>query len=217
MTISEFSGEFSWLSNFHLSMIVHDGRWYFSSEHVYQSAKTDDFSWKERIRTASTPGKAKRLGSKCPIRNDWQLIKLDVMRKCIYAKFKQNQCLGDKLVATGDEYIEEGNTWGDKFWGTVDGIGENWLGRIIMDVREKLIEEKEIKEKVNNILCLDLKDIEKMPLNVLTDNMKALSSELLSSETDIEDNETDIEAKAVFLAKMTQELLMIISVNRELW
>lgn len=42
---------------------------------------------------------------------------------------------------TIDEHLEEGNTWGDTTWGTVNGIGENRLGRILMKVRKKLQEE----------------------------------------------------------------------------
>lgn len=54
------------------------------------------------------------------------------------AKFSQNEELRDRLLATGDEYLEEGNTWGDRIWGTVNGICENRLGKILMRVREEL-------------------------------------------------------------------------------
>ena len=36
--------------------------------------------------------------------------------------------------------IVEGNTWGDVFWGVCNGIGENHLGNILMDVRDEIIE-----------------------------------------------------------------------------
>ena len=49
--------------------------------------------------------------------------------------------LKEKLLATGDEHLEEGNTWGDTTWGTVNGIGENRLGKILMKVRNELQEE----------------------------------------------------------------------------
>lgn len=54
------------------------------------------------------------------------------------AKFSQNEELRNRLIETGDEHLEEGNTWGDRIWGTVNGIGENRLGKILMRVREKL-------------------------------------------------------------------------------
>lgn len=30
----------------------------------------------------------------------------------------------------------EENNWGDKFWGTVNGVGENHLGKILMRIRD---------------------------------------------------------------------------------
>ena len=35
--------------------------------------------------------------------------------------------------------IEERNCWNDRYWGTVDGIGENNLGKILMSVRDILL------------------------------------------------------------------------------
>ena len=32
------------------------------------------------------------------------------------------------------------NIWGDHLWGSVNGIGKNWLGRILMQVRAELKE-----------------------------------------------------------------------------
>lgn len=42
------------------------------------------------------------------------------------------------LLATGNCHLVEGNNWGDYFWGSVNGHGENHLGRILMDIRAKL-------------------------------------------------------------------------------
>lgn len=60
------------------------------------------------------------------------------MREIVEAKFEQNEDLKVKLLETGDEHLEEGNTWEDRIWGTVNGVGENRLGRILMQVRELL-------------------------------------------------------------------------------
>ena len=42
------------------------------------------------------------------------------------------------LLATGEEYLVEGNTWGDKYWGVCGGIGLNHLGKLLMQVRDEL-------------------------------------------------------------------------------
>lgn len=51
--------------------------------------------------------------------------------------------LQEKLLATGNAYLEEGNTWGDRIWGTVNGEGENRLGKILMQVRQEIQKEKQ--------------------------------------------------------------------------
>lgn len=71
------------------------------------------------------------------MRKDWEQIKISLMREIVQAKFEQNPQLKDMLLATGNAYLEEGNTWGDRTWETVNGIGANHLGRILMDVREE--------------------------------------------------------------------------------
>jgi len=62
------------------------------------------------------------------------------MEEIVRAKFTQNECLREMLLATGDAVLEEGNTWNDTFWGVhlKNGQGQNHLGRILMKVREEL-------------------------------------------------------------------------------
>ena len=62
---------------------------------------------------------------------------LDVVR----AKFDQHPDLAQKLLATGDEELVEGNDWGDIYWGVYKGRGNNMLGKILMRVRAELREE----------------------------------------------------------------------------
>jgi predicted NAD-dependent protein-ADP-ribosyltransferase YbiA (DUF1768 family) len=60
------------------------------------------------------------------------------MSDLVEQKFKLNSKLRAQLLATGNEWLEETNTWGDTFWGVCNGVGQNWLGAILMSVREKL-------------------------------------------------------------------------------
>ena len=50
--------------------------------------------------------------------------------------------LRDKLIATGDAYIEETNNWGDEFWGVCHGFGENMLGKILMEIRKEIVDDR---------------------------------------------------------------------------
>ena len=79
---------------------------------------------------------------------NWEYRKLIVMKNLVYLKFAENEDLKQKLLSTGNEYIEEGNWWGDTYWGVCTNkkynhVGENQLGKILMEVRQMLINEKE--------------------------------------------------------------------------
>ena len=116
-----------------------------TAEHLYQSGKTFDQGWKDRIMSADTPGQAKRLGRNCPLRSDWgkEKVRIDVMMGILAWKFAPNRHpdLWAKLKATGNATLIEGNNWGDRFWGaTWDGqrwVGRNELGKLLMYIRDE--------------------------------------------------------------------------------
>lgn len=136
--IAGFKGEFRFLSNFWPAVVELDGLFYNSVEHAYQAAKTLDETQRQTIRESSKPGDAKKLGQKIIIRPDWEQVKLQVMESLVRQKFTNDLALKDKLVSTGDEEIEETNTWGDVFWGVCQGVGTNHLGKILMKIRAEL-------------------------------------------------------------------------------
>lgn len=136
MSISQFRGEYAFLSNFYERPLIYEGIRYPTAEHAYQAAKTPSDTWEWRIGNAKTAGLAKRLGRQCPIHPDWEDRKIDVMRAVLKAKFEDPQLLA-KLEATAPQVLVEGNTWGDRFWGQCPvGTGENWLGRLLMEIRD---------------------------------------------------------------------------------
>lgn len=137
--IDRFDGtEYRFLSNFWHSPVEMDGLIYPTVEHAYQAAKCAILGDRKFIQEAKTPAKAKMLGQIVKMVSDWEEIKVDVMRGLLYKKFVAGHSLARQLLATGDAYLEEGNTWGDRFWGTVNGEGKNWLGTLLMEVRESL-------------------------------------------------------------------------------
>src|SRR5207247_2367670 len=109
-----------------------------SVEHAYQSAKsvlTDD---RRRIATMPTPAEAKKEGRKLTLRPDWDRVKFQVMEDCVRYKFTHHPELRQRLLATGQTPLEEGNDWGDRIWGVYQGQGENRLGKILMKIRAEL-------------------------------------------------------------------------------
>ena len=151
--IDSFNEDYAFLSNFYpitIKGISNDNLSYATVEHYYQAMKTIDKYARRLVATASTPMKAKNIGRKLRLRKDWDNIKYDVMKKAIHAKFS-DPTLRDKLLATGDAYLEEGNYWHDNIWGNCSCdackniIGQNWLGKILMEERAQLKKTQSIK------------------------------------------------------------------------
>lgn len=125
------------LSNFYVSTIYVDKKPFPTVEHAYQSYKTLDESARELIRKSKTPADAKKLGRCVALRPDWDNVKISLMKSFLKQKF-ENPFLSHKLLETGDAELIHKNTWNDRFWGVCRGVGENWLGRLLMEVREEL-------------------------------------------------------------------------------
>lgn len=138
MKIENFGGEYEFLSNFYEVPVRYE-YFYGSAEAAYQAQKATNLADKLEFLNY-TPKKAKRRARKILIRADWDAVKISFMRDIVFAKFIQNPYLAAKLLATGNAEIVEGNYWHDTFWG-VDaetGVGENNLGKILMEVRAGL-------------------------------------------------------------------------------
>ena len=135
--INLFRGEHRFLSNF---FIEPDGS---CVEMEYQAAKAINPQDVAFIMSSSTPGKAKRRGRSITLWPQWEGMKLKVMLRLVRAKFS-DEAMKKLLLATGDEELIEGNTWGDTYWGRCNNAGMNWLGRILMQVRKELKESKEV-------------------------------------------------------------------------
>ncbi len=136
--IDSFTGEYRFLSNFHLCRVRYRNVTYRSAEHAYQCSKTLNTMERCGIRNATTPAGAKKLGRRATLRKDWDATKVKVMRAIVKNKFEQNARPKRLLLATENEQLVEGNQWHDTFWGVCNGEGENHLGRILMAVRGKL-------------------------------------------------------------------------------
>lgn len=151
--ITSFTGQYHFLSSFHERSFIFDNREWPTAEHPFQVAKAwPDYTVMEWIRSAHTPGEAKKRGRSVRLRPDWDHIKRQVMMKIQLAKFDQPD-LRKQLIATGDAQLIEGNSWGDDYWGCVpsekrprivmplwglnqEWAGYNWLGLELMMIKE---------------------------------------------------------------------------------
>lgn len=136
--IKEFRGEYSWLSNFADVEIIFEGDSYRSVENAYMAAKSSDPAWRTFCQ-AQTAAACKKASKDIELRPDWEESKKLYMWAFLWQKFNKPS-YKERLLATGDQNIIEGNFWNDKYWGIClkDFEGENWLGRLIMNIRLKI-------------------------------------------------------------------------------
>lgn len=146
-----FVGKGTWseyLSNFYEYWIVVDGYEYRTVEHYYQAMKTLDAECRDLIRIASTPGEAKLLGRKAPLRTDWEFIKYDVMLKALREKFRGEKTFLNSFLRDFSGPIVEWNTWHDRIWGVCTcsrcgKTGQNLLGKALEQIRREILNDDE--------------------------------------------------------------------------
>lgn len=121
----------------------------FTAEALYQACRFPHLPDIQKIIIGQhSPMTAKMKGK--PFRNqtraDWNLLRTKIMRWCLRVKLAQHyEVFGDLLLQTGDLPIVEQSSK-DDFWGAkiqYDDvlIGENILGRLLMQLRERLLHE----------------------------------------------------------------------------
>jgi len=132
-----------WASNFYHSPLTFEGIRYDTAEAAFQSAKTTDMLVRQVFgERLVTPGKAKQMGRKLPLREDWERVKDDVMLDVLRAKFAADTLATYLLLHTDD--LIEWTMWHDNYWGVClcgrrdcHG-GMNRLGSLLGQVRREL-------------------------------------------------------------------------------
>ena len=139
--------EYGFLSNFERTGFKDDqGIWWPTNEHFYQAHMTQDEVVRKYIREAPHAWYTMILGRNIKKGHerefsDTKNFKLQLMLDGLRLKF-QNLNLKKKLLDTGNAVLHEDDTafWPpekqDKFWGIV---GEDWLGKLLMQVRDELL------------------------------------------------------------------------------
>ena len=152
-------------SNFYPCSFTEEGKVWKNSEQCFMAKKAEyfkDMEILEEILKAETPEKAKKLGRK--VKNfdaeKWSKVCFDKMYDAVYAKFSQNNDLKELLLSSdfeGKSFVEGSPfdaIWGVKMdWRNPDidneenWKGENLLGKVLTEIRDKFLEENE--QKIN--------------------------------------------------------------------
>lgn len=136
--INRFKGEYDFLSNRFPCRFIWRGLEYRSAEAAFQSSKCVEESERKTYAGCSTD-KALLKGKDQTPYPEWEEERLVIMESILQAKFEQNSTLKEKLKATGRCILVNGNNKQETYWGVdlYSWIGENHLGKIIMNIRDK--------------------------------------------------------------------------------
>lgn len=134
-------------TNFFGSQVYVDGIIWPTSEHYYQSMKfTNNSTLRNTILEAATPRGAFTIAQNNAafVDKDWKQRRLDTMIKVVWLKFNQHDDLKELLLTTDKKILVENAGKNDAFYGAGgDYKGQNWLGCILMAVRNRLALPKE--------------------------------------------------------------------------
>lgn len=132
--------EYGCFSNFYrVKFVDNHGTIWQSSEHYYQAHKyiSSDIEYAWLVHQAKTPKEAATLGRSGNLRDDWESVKINVMKRALWYKFNQHEKLRKKLLNTGDATLIESSPY-DSYWGEGrDKQGLNMLGQLLMQLRSK--------------------------------------------------------------------------------
>jgi len=126
------------------SFFLDDKEWS-TAEHYFQAMKFEgtDKEHFEKIRVSVSAKQARKLGrSKFKsIRDDWAKVKRVVMTRALYTKCRTHNDVAQLLLDSHERKILENSQY-DYYWGCGrDRRAENIYGKVLMDVRAKLLEE----------------------------------------------------------------------------
>lgn len=136
INVKKFEDEFEFLNMFYNCKITIGKLTYLNAYAAYIASKCKNENDK-RAFTRLSGIKAKKKSKSISIRDDWELVKVDVMKEIQKAKFDQNPELKDKLLNI-DGTIENLVMNSDTFWckNMIHNKGKNMLGNILMEIRD---------------------------------------------------------------------------------
>lgn len=136
--ISPRTPQCGFLGNAYPCNLTYNGFDYKNAEHAYQASKCPPGVAND-VRKAPTVVIAHQMASRVAPVSDWDDLKVQVMRDILAVKFGIGSRLAAMLYETYPARILNTNSWfGDLFWGLDDGMGENWLGLLLMERRNYL-------------------------------------------------------------------------------
>lgn len=133
-------------SNLYKREIMFEGELFATAEHAYQAGKARKPAVREWLMSAPSPSLLAMAAHGLyvwDITPEWSKIKFDRMKRILIEKYTQHDDLKKVLMATGSARLVESATVDNavnRLWGEVNGVGQNKLGELLMDVRSALLQ-----------------------------------------------------------------------------
>ncbi|KAL8443616.1 hypothetical protein Emed_006697 [Eimeria media] len=153
--IDSFTGEFKFLSLDYPSLIFFQGRFFPSARHALLAAKHPKAV--DELASIEDMKELKQLAKNKEEDPDWPRYRLKWMELIQRDKFRRNADIREKLKQTGGRELVWLNT-GDSFFGQTGlNRGQNHLGRILMEIRQNILEDTELEWKLadNDLVALN--------------------------------------------------------------
>ncbi|NOT39074.1 MAG: NADAR family protein [Alphaproteobacteria bacterium] len=131
-------------SNLYRRAIKFEGEIFLTSEHAYQAGKARKPTVRKWLMAAPTPALLAMAAHGLyywDVAPEWSKTKFDRMRAVLRAKFTQHADLRELLLSTGQARLVESATVDNqvnRLWGEVNGVGQNMLGVMLMELRSEL-------------------------------------------------------------------------------
>lgn len=142
-TAEQFGGLSNMAGGYPLSI---NGIRILTSEALYQACRFPHLPEIQKLILGQTSPMAAKMKSKPyrkDSRSDWDDVRVSIMRWCLHVKLVQNwEKFGNLLLSTGNMSIVE-ESYRDPFWGAKPVnqeslVGQNVLGQLLVELREKL-------------------------------------------------------------------------------
>jgi len=153
-----------------------------------QACSTSNEPMRQAIRLADTVSEARDLARGAEKAAGWdRAMEIMTMEKLCRDKVRRHKAVlnllksSESLNIKNDYKAEKGDKRGDPFFGMVNGVGQNHLGRILMNIRSDIGEGKEFEEWVASRFLFH-KDLEDNPVTTIESwkSGKCDKSEVLS-------------------------------------
>jgi predicted NAD-dependent protein-ADP-ribosyltransferase YbiA (DUF1768 family)/pSer/pThr/pTyr-binding forkhead associated (FHA) protein len=145
--IDSFTGYFEFLGNNFNTPVYYQGILYSSVTHAFHAARSSDENTRKAILNAESLAIVSKIAKRIEDPVGWSGRRVKVMEQLIRDKFRRSKELQEKLKATQNREIVmtyEDESAGNVFWGVFHGKGQNYIGRILMRIRDDLKDGREL-------------------------------------------------------------------------